>query len=136
MDKSLALIIEDEYDISIIFARALQAAGFETEIIRAGDTALTWLSCTTPALVILDLHLPRVPGEDILHYIRAEERLANTKVIIATAYASMAERLRDKVDWTLMKPVSFSQLRDLAARFGTGTSPNKQHSTANQPRDS
>ena len=117
MEKPLALIIEDEYDISIIFAKALRAAGFESEIVRAGDTALTWLSVNTPDVVVLDLHLPRVPGEDILRHIRTDPRLAGTKVIIATAYASLAESLRAEADWTLIKPVTFGQLRDLATRF-------------------
>jgi DNA-binding response OmpR family regulator len=46
MSNSFALIIEDDRDAATIFSEALQAAGFETEIIRSGDTALahSWLS--------------------------------------------------------------------------------------------
>jgi DNA-binding response OmpR family regulator len=117
MDKPIALVVEDEYDISLIFARALQAAGYETEIVRSGDTALTWLRAATPDLVILDLQLPRVPGTKILRYIRAEPRLADTRVIIATAYSNMAASLQDRADWILIKPVNFGQLRDLAKQF-------------------
>jgi len=117
MDKPIALVIEDEYDISLILARALQAAGYETEIVRSGDTALTWLMAATPALVILDLQLPRVPGTKILHYIRTEPRLADTRVIVATAYSNMAAGLQDRADWILIKPINFGQLRDLAKRF-------------------
>ena len=39
MKKPLALIVEDEKDISVIFAKALHAAGFETEVAHSGDTA-------------------------------------------------------------------------------------------------
>ena len=85
MERPIALVVEDEYDISLIFARALQAAGYDTEIVRSGDTALTWLRAATPNLVILDLQLPRVPGTKILHYIRTEPRLADTRVIVATS---------------------------------------------------
>jgi DNA-binding response OmpR family regulator len=117
MEKPIALVIEDEYDISLIFARALQSAGYEAEIVRSGDTALVWLKAATPVLVILDLQLPRVPGTQILRYIRSEPRFADTRVIVATAYANMAATLQDRADWILIKPVNFGQLRDLAKRF-------------------
>jgi DNA-binding response OmpR family regulator len=118
MSDLFALIVEDETDLAIIFSKALQEAGFETQIVRAGDTALMWLSSTTPQIVVLDLHLPRVSGEEVLEQIRADERLANTKIIIATADPRMAETLQDRADLVLLKPIGFSQLRDLAARLG------------------
>jgi DNA-binding response OmpR family regulator len=118
MSDLFALIVEDETDLAIIFSKALQEAGFETQIVRAGDTALMWLSSTAPQIVVLDLHLPRVSGEEVLEQIRADERLAATKVIIATADPRMAETLQDRADLVLLKPIGFSQLRDLAARLG------------------
>ena len=63
------------------------------------------------------MHLPNVSGDTILHHIRADERLANTRVMLATADAYMAENLRDKSDLVLLKPISFTQLRDLAKRL-------------------
>ena len=116
-DQPLALIIEDDYDASIIFDEALQAAGFSTEIIKDGELALTQLETVTPALIALDLHLPYVSGMVILRKIRADERLANISVIIVTADSNMADMLRDEADLILLKPISFRQLRDLAARF-------------------
>ena len=118
MSDLFALIVEDETDLAIIFSKALQDAGFETQIVRAGDTALMWLSSTTPQIVVLDLHLPRVSGEEVLEQIRVDERLTETKVIIATADPQLAETLQDKADLVLLKPIGFSQLRDLAARLG------------------
>ena len=117
MSDLFALIVEDETDLAIIFSKALQEAGFETQIVRAGDTALMWLNSTTPQIVVLDLHLPRVSGEEVLEQIRADDRLAATKVIIATADPRM-ETLQDRADLVLLKPIGFSQLRDLAARLG------------------
>jgi len=115
--NSLALIVEDDYDLSNIFAQALQAAGFETQIIRTGDKALTCLSSTTPDVIVLDLHLPRVAGTDILREILADPRLAETRVIVTTADERLAEALREDADLVLVKPISFSQLRDLSARL-------------------
>jgi CheY-like chemotaxis protein len=121
MSDLFALIVEDETDLAIIFSKALQEAGFETQIVRAGDTALMWLTSTTPQIVVLDLHLPRVSGQEVLDQIRADERLSATKVIIATADPRMAETLQDRADLVLLKPIGFSQLRDLAARLGFET---------------
>ena len=117
MSDLLALIIEDDYDLSNIFAEALQAAGFETQIIQTGDVALVRLSSTTPNVVVLDLHLPRVGGVDILRQIRTDPRLAETRVIVTTADERLAETLREEADLVLVKPISFSQLRDLSSRL-------------------
>jgi DNA-binding response OmpR family regulator len=130
MSSPLALVVEDEFDISIIFAKAMEAAGFETAVAHAGDVALKWLSSATPDVVVLDLNLPRVPGAEILHHIRADARLTNAKVIIATAYPRMAESIYDEADCVLSKPVSFSQLRDLAARFACSAPSDRQHEQA------
>ena len=121
MSDLSALIVEDNEDLADIFAQALQTAGFETQTAVAGDTALMHLSSTTPTIVILDLNLPRVPGTEILRHIRADSRLAKTKVIVATAFPRMAEGLQEEADLVLLKPIGFNQLRDLAIRFGPST---------------
>ena len=123
MSGLFGLIVEDDQDLAIIFARALQEAGFETQIVRTGDTALMWLSSTTPDVVVLDLHLPRVSGRDILRQIRANPDMAKVKVIIATADPRMAEVLQEEADLVLLKPIGFGQLRDLASRLGISASP-------------
>ena len=115
-DRS-ALIIEDNRDLAIIFSQALQAAGFVTAIIEDGQQALSRLEIVAPDLVVLDLHIPTVSGVDVLRRIRADVRLAETRVIVATADSSVTKGLREQADLVLIKPVSFTQLRDLAARF-------------------
>jgi CheY-like chemotaxis protein len=116
--RPLALVIEDHEDAAVIFANALQGTGFDIEIVRSGDTALTWLAETTPTVVILDLLLPKVPGAEILRRIRADARLAGVYVIVATAYPDMTATLSSQADQTLFKPVSYVQLHDLATRLG------------------
>jgi two-component system cell cycle response regulator DivK len=117
MSNPLALVIEDDEKLGTIFAEALRTSEFETEVIQDGKTALTRLAATVPAVVVLDLHLPHVSGRDILQQIRADERLAGTRVILATADALLAENLRAEADLVLLKPISFGQLRDLAIRL-------------------
>ncbi len=117
MTNPLALIIEDDRKQATIFTGALQTAGFETETILDGRDGLDRLAVTTPAVVVLDLHLPRVSGKDILQHIRADARLANTRVMLATADALTAKGLQEAADLVLLKPISFRQMRDLAARL-------------------
>ena len=112
-----ALIIEDDKKLAKIFDLALQAAEFNTEIVRDGYAAQTRLTKTVPDVVVLDLHLPYVSGEEILHQIRADRRLTHTRVMLATADALKADNLRSEADLVLLKPISANQLRDLAARL-------------------
>jgi len=115
--KPIGLIIEDDEDLSAIFDEALSAAGYQTEIIRNGRTALIRLQTVSPDVVILDMHLPQVTGAEILHYIRSEKRMSFTNVVVTTADAIMGEQVRDTADFVLIKPISFGQLRDLTARL-------------------
>lgn len=117
MSEGFALIIEDDIDLATIFAQALRAAGFETNIVLDGGKAVQRLANEKPDIVVLDLHLPHVSGPEILEKIRADERLKDTQVIIATADPRLAEELQDQADLALIKPISFKQLRDLAQRF-------------------
>jgi CheY-like chemotaxis protein len=119
MSSRSALIIEDNRELAIIFSQALQAAGFATGIMLDGDQALARLAITTPDVVVLDLHMPRVSGVEILRRIRADARLAGTRVIVATADMRATDMLQDQADLVLIKPVSFTQLRDLAGRLAS-----------------
>lgn len=119
MTNPLAFIIEDDPDAAIIFSKAIGAIGFDTEIIRAGDKALQRLDEAKPGLVLLDLHLPNVAGTDILQHIRDDERLTGIRVIIVTADPRLANTCEKDADLVLVKPVSFSQVRDLVSRFRT-----------------
>lgn len=117
MSQTLALIIEDDLKLANIFGIALESAGCKTEIIPDGKKALARLGEIVPDIVVLDLHLPHISGQDLLHYIRANERLARTQVILATADALLADHLRKEADLILLKPVSPLLLRELATRL-------------------
>ena len=117
MARPLALIIEDEEMLATIFEKALNMADFNTEVVRDGAEAITRLKEIIPDLITLDLHLPKVSGQEILESIRADTRLDNTRIVIATADTRMGEFLSDKVDMMLIKPIRFSHLRELAQNF-------------------
>lgn len=117
MTHQLALVIEDDEDLSLIFSQALQQAGFEVETILDGKIAQTRLMETVPSVVVLDLHLPNVDGATLLRQIHADERLSRARVIIATADNVQAEFYREMATIVMIKPITFSQLRDISARL-------------------
>ena len=117
MNDPLALIIEDDEDLAEIFGQALNAAGYATEIVRDGLAAQTRIKDVTPAIITLDMHIPQISGDRILQQIRSDQRLLKTRVVVTTADAIMAENARGIADLVLIKPITFSQLRDLSARL-------------------
>jgi CheY-like chemotaxis protein len=117
LNKPLAFVVEDDEALAELFSEALQKAEFEVEVFRDGRAALSRLADAIPALVALDLHLPHVSGLDILNYIRSDSRLSKIRVVLATANPEMAFYVREKADLVLIKPISYIQLRTLAARL-------------------
>ncbi len=116
-----ALIIEDDKDVSELYRHVLESHGFETEVIRTGEAASARLTAIVPAVVVLDLHLPaRLSGTDVLHQIRADQRLAETRVIVVTGHPELAETVGAEADAVLIKPVDVSQLGDLIAHLRPG----------------
>lgn len=116
-DKPLALVIEDDEDLAVVFAEAVRAAGYQPEHYQDGEQALARMAQVAPYLVVLDLHLPGMTGLQILGYIRSDERLKAVRVIVASADDRLAEKCRDKTTMVLLKPISLVQLRDLSKRL-------------------
>lgn len=116
--NELALIIEDDEDLANIFAEALRGIGYEVEILPDGRVAQEKLRTgTEPFIILLDMHLPHISGGELLTEMKQEKRFEKTTIIITTADARMGEMYRDQVDFVLIKPISFVQLRDLTARL-------------------
>jgi DNA-binding response OmpR family regulator len=120
MDKisqPLAIIIEDEDQLADIFTQAMKLANFETLTIADGQKAIEMMSNLHPAVVILDLYLPGASGDKVLAYIRSEPGLEKVIVVLTTFDSLLADNLREQSDFVLLKPVSFSQLRDLGIQL-------------------
>jgi CheY-like chemotaxis protein len=118
MANPRALAIEDNKEIAELYGHVLESLGFETEIIRTGEAALVRLRAMVPAVVLLDLNLlSRVSGSDILHRIRADPRLTETRVVVITGHPVLAETIHDKADAVLIKPVDVGELSDLIMRL-------------------
>ena len=130
MVERLVLVIEDEEAIANILGQVMEEAGHEVEVIHSGDTALAKLSAVTPDLVILDLHLPGTPGTEILRQIRADPRLAETRVAVITGHRDLAYIVKDEADWVIRKPVTFGQVRELAGCISSDAPPDPQQEQA------
>jgi DNA-binding response OmpR family regulator len=117
MTKNIALVIEDDPDLSEIFSKALQAAGFEVETIMDGKIAQDRLKEAVPNVIVLDMHLPNVDGATLLKQIHADERLSKARIIITTADSARAEQYRSQATIVMIKPITFSSLRDISARL-------------------
>jgi len=118
MNKPLILIVEDDPKLNEIIIITLQN-DFELVSCTDGDAAMEQLKHIVPQITVLDLNLPGSSGRDILTYIRADERLAKTRIILATADERQAETLTDEADIVLLKPVSPVQLREMALRMSS-----------------
>ena len=88
-------------------------------VVRDGRSALAVLASLVPAIIVLDLHLPDVTGEDVLRQARKKRKLAQVPVIVATAYPDEAQQVEELVDLVLIKPVRFDVLQDKAIERAT-----------------
>ena len=90
------------------------------QVIDDGKVAIDRLDETEPYLIVLDLHLPNVPGDKILDYIIKQDHLKDVRVIIASADGQLADfqGFKNKSQLMIMqKPVSFDQLTLLSRRL-------------------
>jgi two-component system response regulator RegX3 len=89
---------------------SLSREGFEISVAEDGETALERFRSERPALVILDLMLPRLPGLDVLRLIRSE---STVPVLVLTAKDSEADKvagLELGADDYITKPFSVREL--------------------------
>lgn len=82
MDKINILIVEDEKNISNIEKAYLNKEGYIVDQAFDGEEAMNLIETKEYDLIILDLMLPKVSGEEIMQYIRAH---FDTPVIMVTA---------------------------------------------------
>lgn len=119
MSNMQIMIIEDDYDARTIFERTLKLKGYSTIAFAEGDNALRYLTDNQPALILLDMHLPVISGHEILDFIRQQDHLKDTPVIIVSADSAMSAANDDKADLIMLKPVNMKRLVQLIERLWT-----------------
>jgi CheY-like chemotaxis protein len=116
------LVVEDDEDMRALITRTLGAAGFPFIEVSDGRAALhAVLDGPVPRLILLDLHLPRMSGRELVDVLRSYARFARIPVVVITA-----ERERDctvPVAAWIKKPVRPEDVIEAVRRHATGTWP-------------
>ncbi|HWB38883.1 MAG TPA: response regulator [Candidatus Saccharimonadales bacterium] len=77
-------IIEDETSIAQMYEFKFKQAGYDVQYATTGDDAVKLIAEMRPNLILLDLMLPGMTGEQILQKVRAEDWGKDIKVIVLT----------------------------------------------------
>lgn len=85
MAEQTVVVADDDDDIRDLVAFKLENAGYEVIAVADGDSAWDRVREVRPTLAVLDVMMPGMSGLDVLREIRADESLAETKVILLTA---------------------------------------------------
>jgi len=83
--RKTILVVDDDVDARDVLRLALEDEGYVVESANNGLSALHKLRSTKPHLIILDLNMPRMGGEEFLYAWRAHVQTSGVPVIILTA---------------------------------------------------
>jgi len=133
MNKKTILLVEDNPDDVDLTLRAFKKSLIANEVIvaRDGAEALDYLTGTglyagrnaneLPQVVLLDLHLPKISGLEVLRAIRADPNTKLLPVVILTSSAEENDILESYglgANSYIRKPVDFEQFLDAARQLG------------------
>lgn len=91
--KPLVLVVEDDPDLGEAMVAFLDEQGLEAKLARDGDQAMRMVDDLAPAVMVLDLMMPRRDGFSVLRELRADGRINKLPVIVVTAIFGLSERL-------------------------------------------
>lgn len=90
------LLVEDDDALASVYTTRLQAEGFDVHRVNNGEEALSAALSYKPALVVLDVMMPKVSGFDVLDILRNTPETANLKIIMLTALSQDSDQERAK----------------------------------------
>ena len=115
------LIVEDDLLLSRLFRTAWTVAGYSVRHAADGLTALRMIDADPPALIVLDLVLPRVSGLSVQQEVAAHAHTRDIPVVIVTG--SSIELGHLSVPCVLRKPVSPDELVEAVKKCLAGGAP-------------
>jgi len=125
------LFIEDRAEDAELAIHALQSSHFANRIhwVRDGEGALAFLfgqgvyagrSLIQPQLILLDLGLPKISGQEVLQRVKSDPRTRDIPVVVLTASGRDRDIIASRqlgADAYLVKPVEFRNLSEVAPRL-------------------
>ena len=131
MNARIVLLVEDNPSDVALTRRAFAKAGIEgLETVEDGKEALDFLFCegahagrapVQPALVLLDLNLPRLDGLTVLRRMRADPRTRHTPVVVLTSSVEQQDVAGSYGLGTnsyIRKPVEFERFANVVEAIG------------------
>ena len=115
----IVLLVDDDRALCQVLSERLAESGLRTECVHDGLSAVQRAFALRPQLVVLDLGLPELSGDQVFARLRADHRTRYTPVIFLTGTSSRAEKLNHLLagaDDYVIKPFD---LEELAARVQT-----------------
>ncbi len=108
------LVVDDEPDVLKVLKSNLERLEkLEVDIASDGEEALKKIQDTTPDMIILDLIMPKISGEELLKLIRKNFKTMDTPVIISTVQketASLVNLMNLGATDYLTKPYDIKEL--------------------------
>ncbi|SDK38803.1 Response regulator receiver domain-containing protein [Methylophilus rhizosphaerae] len=129
MDEKVILLIEDNPDDELLTLRALKNNNInaQVKVARDGQEAIDYFFGAeasvnpTPAVVLLDLKLPKVSGLEVLKRIRADEKTEMQPVVILTSSIEEQDLITGYqlgANSYIRKPVDFGQFMEAVRQLG------------------
>jgi len=133
VERYTILLVEDDPNDVLLIQRAFRKAKLvnPVQIVKDGQEAVDYLAgegsyadrnaYPWPALMLLDLKLPRKSGFEVLEWLHAQPRLKRLPVVVLTSSAETPDINRDYdlgANSYLVKPVSFDALLDMVKALG------------------
>jgi two-component system phosphate regulon response regulator PhoB len=87
------LVVEDEPDLAELVHFHLSQAGFAVSVARTGKEGIEAIRRAPPALVVLDLMLPDLPGTELCRTVRADPKLRELPILMLTARSEEIDRV-------------------------------------------
>jgi CheY-like chemotaxis protein len=129
MSTGTILLAEDDPNDVILFQRAMERASLSADslkVVRDGEKAISYLSgqgiyadrnlYPLPALMLLDLKMPRKSGPEVLSWLRKQPQLRYLIVVFLTS-SNSSEDVRLAYDAGansyLVKPVEFTEMVEM-----------------------
>lgn len=107
------LIVDDDIGIRRMLQLLLHDAGYRVSTADSGEEALAYLELVTPDLILLDLMLPGLSGNDVARQIKAHPTWPFIPIILITARSDSRTKvsgLDAGADDFLTKPIEFAEL--------------------------